>query len=269
MSRSAVVFVAVVGCTATSGLFADSLDAFKFDVAKAGTGVAYFYIKSNIDGTHASRIAQYHPDADWIESFKWSEDDEAATLVRARMDWKTFSVARFEVYTVDAKGERTLRTTMDGDTEARRLTIEHQGQKMSCDIGHYPWHSYDFDYASLIRTLPHLVDAKAAVDVGRADVVPEPEPHFAFLGLVTVRYIGEQERHGAPCLAYAVDGPALENRGGRIWIDKVRGHLVDYEIALPDEPGFSSGKMMLESSTKMTPAAWAELVRTRKNPPAS
>jgi len=241
----------------------DSIDAFHFEPTRVETGIALVYTKSNVDGSHAGSIAWYWPDADWIESFKWSEGQPEATLVRARMDWKTFSVSHFETYSVDADGARTPRFTMESEPENRRLAIEVQGQSMECSIEHYPWHSYDFDFASLVRVLPHLIDPEGSVELGRADAVREPEPHFAYLGPITVAFGAEEEHEGTACRRYDVDGPGLEDRGGCLWIERATGRLVDYEIELPDEPGFESGKMKLERAEPVTPERWQEFLRTR------
>ncbi|HET6721226.1 MAG TPA: hypothetical protein VFH07_00695 [Chitinophagaceae bacterium] len=55
----------------------------------------YEYKKSNWDGTHSSSVFLSVADSNRLESFKWSEGDEVATLVTAIIDWKTFSVAEF------------------------------------------------------------------------------------------------------------------------------------------------------------------------------
>lgn len=242
----------------------DSLDAFHLRPERIETGIALTYSKSNIDGTHASTITWYFPDRDWIESFKATAGDPQATLVRARMNWKVFSVDRFESYLVEADGSRKLRASLDTDPEARVLRIDVGGQPATCPIEHFPWHSYDFDLASLVRVLPHLIDSEGAVEVGRADLVREPDPHFAWLGLITIEHGGDEEHEGRPCHVYEVGGPGLEERGGSLWIDRENGRLVDYEIELPDEPGFENGKMHLLRAEAMTPERWAEFVRERR-----
>lgn len=239
----------------------DTTDAFHYDPDKVETHKAYFYLKSNIDGTRPSNVAHYLPDKDWIESLKWNDDYPGATLVLAKMNWKTFSVGRFETYSIDEQGERTPRVVMTDDLQKRRVVISMNGQEFSTDTPHYPWHSYDFDYASLVHTLPHLVDPEGTVEVGRLDLVRETNA-FTFIGMVEVKYIADEEREGTLCRKYHVDGEGLENRGGDLWIDKAAGHLVDYEIDLPDEPGFVSGKMKLVRIEKMTSEQWAQFTKT-------
>src|SRR5688572_1178482 len=70
----------------------------KFDQPRSFTDkhLLYEYKKSNWDGTHSSSVFLYVADSNRLESFKWSEGDEVATLVTAIIDWKTYSVAEFQ-----------------------------------------------------------------------------------------------------------------------------------------------------------------------------
>ena len=75
---------------------------------------------------------------------------------------------------------------------------------------------------------------------------------------MTVDFVSEEERHGSLCHKYSVDGAGLERRGGTMWVDKSARHIVDYEIDLPDEPGYESGKLRLIRIACMSNEAWRE-----------
>jgi hypothetical protein len=94
----------------------------------------------------------------------------------------------------------------------------------------------------------------------RANSYQEQAPSFAFKGLVTVDFVSEEERHGAACRKYSINGVGLEHRGGTMWIDRAAGHIVDYEIDLPDEPGYESGKLRLKQIDHMSNEAWHEFM---------
>ncbi|MBA2498792.1 MAG: hypothetical protein H0V30_03610 [Chitinophagaceae bacterium] len=49
--------------------------------------VLYSYQKSNWDGSNASQVFLYIKDTNRMESFKWSEGNEWATLVSAGFNW--------------------------------------------------------------------------------------------------------------------------------------------------------------------------------------
>ena len=176
---------------------------------------------------------------------------------------------------IRADGERTQVATLDQAEDSDQVTIagslrSHKFQH-AVTIENYPWHSYDFDFASLNITLPHYLDPLAPCFFGIADFVtagyPDPQRlnsyieqarSFAFKGLVTVDFVSEEERHGSLCHKYSVDGVGLERRGGTMWVDKSARHIVDYEIDLRDEPGYESGKLRLKRIARMSNEAWRE-----------
>ncbi len=76
--------------------------AFHFNAKRLPVGTVLQYTKSNLDGTNASNIDVYVRDKKEVESFKaWHEPATRATLVRAQMDWKRFSVSGFQVFDLD------------------------------------------------------------------------------------------------------------------------------------------------------------------------
>ena len=78
-----------------------------------------------------------------------------------------------------------------------------------------------------------------------------------------VVYRKDADRNGHACREYSIDGPGLEHKGGMIWVRKADGVLVDFEIALPDEPGFNSGKLKLTGVERMTDQEWEDYKSSR------
>lgn len=239
------------------------MNQFRYQPEKVAVGTAYVYEKSNIDGRHKSDIVQYISSKYSLEAFKYEGGPEA-TLVTATIDWDRFSVAELKSWRINAVGDRTLVVTLDQTRGSNQLVVGGNFRSQKLDqivtIEHYPWHSYDFDFASLNLTLPHLLDPIASFTFGVADFPNKrgQAPSVEFKGLVTVELISEEERYGAPCRKYFIDGAGLENRGGTIWVDKSLQHIVDYEIDLPDEPGYESGKMRLKQIDHMNEEVWLE-----------
>jgi hypothetical protein len=81
----------------------------------------------------------------------------------------------------------------------------------------WPWHSYDFGWASLGATLPHRVDPEADFSFSRTDFVQEQgqPPRFAELGGVRLRYEGREARGPHATRRYRMDGPGLAAPGAR------------------------------------------------------
>jgi hypothetical protein len=239
-----------------------SIDRFQFDAQKIETGLVYHYEKSNIDGTHASNVSLFVADTGHVESFKWSPWSRSGTLVTAELDWETFSVRRFESWRLGSAGERSAVAKLRYLDSLQSVEVWF-GPTDTVRIEYLPWHSYDFDFASLNMSLRHLVDPHAPFNIGIADVVRSPGGfRFAFKGLVEMRYVGEEVRYEVPCRKYEVNGPGLEDRGGAIWVSRADGHIVDYEIDLPDEPGYRSGKLRLRFIEQMTNEGWGQFIRS-------
>lgn len=244
------------------------MEYFRYQPEKVAVGTAYFYEKSNIDGTNRGEIVQYIASKDSLEAFKFHGGPEAA-LVTATMDWDRFSVRELQSYSVRADGQRTLVVTLKQEENADRLavdgTLRSQELHQVVTMDYYPWHSYDFDFASLNMTLPHILDPVAPLALGIADFPNkrDVDQSFRFKGLVSLDIISEEERHGALCRKYRIDGPGLEHRGGEIWVDKSLQHIVDYEIDLPDEPGYASGKLRLKRIDLMNEESWREFIKAQ------
>ncbi|MDP6512773.1 MAG: hypothetical protein QF878_06275, partial [SAR202 cluster bacterium] len=211
------------------------MSQLRYQPEKVAVGTAYIYEKSNIDGSHKSDIVQYIASQDSLEAFKWEKGESEATLVTAKMNWDSFSVQGFKSSKIRANGKRIVYVTLDQTEDTNQVVVagDFRSQKFeqTVIIESYPWHSYDFDFASLNVTLPHYTDPLVPFTFGITDFDYKAlGPSISFKGLVTVDFVSEEERHDARCHKYNIDGMGLENRGGTIWIDKIARHIVDYEI---------------------------------------
>ena len=187
------------------------MNQLRYQPEKVAVGTAYFYEKSNVDGSHMSTIVQYVASKDSLEAFKWVEGGKEATLVTAKMDWNRFSVRGLRSWKVRANGDRIPVATFDQTEDSNQVvaagTLRSRKFEQTVTIESYPWHSYDFDFASLNVTLPHYIDPLASFSFGIADLVtagyPDPlransyqtgAPSFVFKGLVNVDFVSEEER---------------------------------------------------------------------------
>jgi hypothetical protein len=182
------------------------------------------------------------------------------------MDWENFSVRRFESGRLDGQGKFQQMATLDALDGGRRIALRlGDVVRDTVALPHRPWHSYDFDFASLQLVRPHLRRPGRAFDVAIADVVQkEGRVTFAHKGDVRIEPAGEVVIDGRRCRKYAIDGPGLDRRGGWIALARDGAYLVEYQIALPDEPGFDSGRMRLTGVAEMTMGEWEEFKSRRK-----
>ncbi|MCI0415530.1 hypothetical protein L0222_22375 [bacterium] len=112
---------------------------------------------------------------------------------------------------------------------------------------------------SFVRFTRHLKNPTEAFKVGIADpTFAEEGPGVKYRGEVNVEYVSEEKRNEKDCLKYRIDGAGLENRGGFLWVNKAEGHFEDVEIALPDNPNWSSFKFLLMKIEPMTADQWVK-----------
>src|SRR5262249_10803826 len=149
------------------------VSAFRHDPARVPVGRVYEYLKSNRDGSRPGRVSLYVAAPDRLESLKWEPDDETATLVVAILDWSRFSVARFENWQLRRGRPDVKRPSLETDRDGSGLRVSPlPGRRVA--VRAWPWHSYDFDFASLGITLAHLREPERPVTFERID--------FTFVG---------------------------------------------------------------------------------------
>ena len=249
--------------SAPAEVVVSSAAGFRYESGRLPVGRVYRYRKSNLDGSNPSEIALYLASETRIEALKWHAGRPETTLVVAEMDWDVFSARAFKNYQIDALGTRTLVAELETAPDRKRVTVRVRGRELSCDVESFPWHSYDFDFASLNVALRYLADPEGAVEFGIVDPVHGPGgPRLGWKGRVTLGYLGAEERAGLECRRYELDGPGLEHRGGAVWVAKGEDvFLVAFEIDLPDEPGMSSGRLEWMESEDWGVEEWEEFVK--------
>lgn len=243
---------------------------FRYEPGHLPSGRVHRYRKSNLDGSEPSEIALHLSDETHLEALKWHAGDPVATLVEAEMDWEVASVRSFRTWRLGGPDERELVAAFDTTPDRKRLVVRVAGRELDCALESFPWHSYDFDLASLNVALRFLVEPEGETSFEIVDPVHGPEgPTLVAKGGVTLAYERTEERSGLACRRYSLDGPGLEDRGGTLWAATgAEVFLVAFEIDLPDEPGMSSGRLEWLRNESFTPAEWEAFVRTRVEPAA-
>lgn len=256
----------LISCLVHSGLALRAeaqVEAFRFEATRVPVGTVYEYLKTNRDGTHRSHVSLYVVSADRIESLKWSPGDTTAALVAAFIDWDRFSVRRFESYRLSLGAAPELRVTLDTDSSGAGVRVSLDPDVL-LPIHRWPWHSYDFDLASLSFTLAHLVAPEASFTFERADVTyAETGPPFADLGPVHVRFLQREQRNGRATRLYELSGPGLQDRSGKLWAAVEGAHVVEFELPFGDEPGYTDVRFELQATRSLSLAEWESTKRER------
>jgi len=247
-------------------LFFAKTDAalFRYQPEKIAAGTVYHYLKTNIDGTVEEHVSLYVAAQDSLVAFKFHPGAERAGLVSAKMDWSIFSATRLASWQVYYTGERKLFATLEYLPEEKSVAVEIPAMGKPSGktaIPHAPFHIYNFDFSSLNFAFRHLLAPEKSFTIGIADpTFAENGPVFAYKGEAEVKFLEEEKRESAQCRKYSINGAGLQNRGGFIWVDKKAGHIVDMEIAQPNNPEWQSFKLRLQSVGHMNPAAWEAFI---------
>lgn len=253
---------------------APRVEGFLHVPGKVPVGRVHLYKKSNVDGSNESRIALYQASETRLESLKWHEGEPEATLVVAEMDWPVLSVRSFRTWRLEPHGtgalERKLVAEIDASADRKELLGRLGELTLRCPLERFPWHSYDFDLASLNVTLRYLAEPEGdgEVELAIVDPVQGPDgPALESRGAVYLVHEASEKHAGLDCRRYAIDGPGLEFRGGKLWATKGDEiFLAGYEIDLPDEPGMRSGKLEWLENATLTAAEWERFAVERKLP---
>jgi len=254
-------FVLVLALGPAASVFAQ-LDAFRYDPGLVPVGRVYQYLKSNRDGTHPANVTVRVAAPDRLEALKWDEGGDSAAYVVAFLDWTRFSVRRFESWQLRRNEAPQLRATLDVDEDG--VAVASFLPEKPIRLSAWPWHSYDFDFSSLGITLPHLVRPEADFSFHRTDIMQEEgNVDFREVGAVRARYETAESRGRTEARRYKLDGPGLLDTEGILWVDKSEGHIVELELAIPDEPGFVDGRLKLLEVESMTGDEWESYKRSR------
>lgn len=268
MTKSIGAVVLGVLLLAAPGRAQDDTSKFRYRAGRAiPVGTVLHYVKTNIDGTRPEYVSQFIASAGVLESFKFHPKEPPAGLVVAEMDWRAFSAKSLTSWRVPGGGERRLFGKINFDAVARRAEVSLPAVRSGAEsfaFGQTPVHLYNFDLTSLNFAFPHLADPRGRFRIGVADpTFREGGALVEYKGEVTVAYLSDGRRNGAPVRKYRIDGPGLEGRGGLIWVNRRRGWIEDMEIALPDNPNWTSFKFKLLRVGRMSRAQWESFIESR------
>lgn len=258
--RHVRIFIALLLSCGWNPIFAQ----FRYQPEKVVAGAVYHYVKSNLDGSAPENVSVYLVAPDSVVAFKFHPGTERAGLVGAKLDWKLFCATRLTSSQLFYTGEKKLFATLQYLPEEKSALVEIVGANLppeKAPIKRTPFHVYNFDLVSLNFAFRHLIAPEKSFVIGIADpTFAEGAPVFAYKGEVEIKFLGEEKRGEALCRKYAIDGAGLQNRGGMIWVDKQAEHIVDLEIALPNNRDWQSYKLRLVSVSKMNQSAWEAFI---------
>ena len=244
-----------------------SLHDFCLQPDRFQVGTVFHYIKSNIDGSYPAQVFIHIPDHDHLEVLKLEAHGMDAALVKAHMDWTTFSADRFESWILLPDGRRMSQASLSSSFKDQTFTITWKERNDVARVQHYPVHVYNFDFISLNHILPHWQHPEGQVTIGvlQPNFDPNPPSLLKYEGTVDLMYIGPEERDGHVCRKYKIGGPGLRHKTGFIWVNRQNEYVQDMEIPIPDNPDWRDFKFRFVSNEPMDSGQWADFVREEVN----
>lgn len=235
-----------------------SISQFSFQPQKVRAGTVYHYIKSNIDGSYPARIYIRLMDEDQLDVWKFEAHNFDAAHVRAHMNWDTFSADQIESWVVTLEGNRRPQAKLVLSRAKNSFQIHWRDRVDMLAVGHTPVHVYNFDFISLNMSLRHWTKPEGQVTFGvvQPNFDPDPESLLKYEGMVTLRYVGDEERQHQPCRRYEISGEGLRNYTGMIWVDRQAEHIADMEIPIADNPSWDDFKFRLVSVAMLDEQSW-------------
>ncbi len=201
-----------------------------------------------------------------MESFKWHDGNQHATIVRAKLDEHNHTVKHFDVYRMTQQENENLAAVLHV-SEDKTISVQLGDHRQDYPYPPSQWHSYDFDFASLGYAFPWLKKEDQPIIFNVLDLdLNESPPKLKDFGVVKMLFLQEEDRGARKLLKYDIDGPGLDHRGGTIWFDKTDGFLVSFEIEKPDEPGYDSGKLVLKEILQMDTGEWRDFKKKKLRP---
>ena len=234
----------------------------RFDSEKWPTGMVFHYQKSNWDGTHEGRISIFFKEGMWIESAKWREGSTNVSIIPAKIDPITLSVHHFKNIRCEG-GVCQQRGEMFFDNDANGYIINFG--PLNDTIKGIPkyWHSYDFDWASLMTAFIFKVNSSDHHFMRCDFTMISGQPGFGEIGKVIMPYEGIQKIDDIDCHVYLINGPGLENRGGKIWFSTGQNLLRGFKIDIPDEDSYQNVDFRFISSESMDEKQWEAFKKSK------
>lgn len=246
----------------------DTLADYEYSPANGPRNRVVHYLKSNLDGSKRLVLSAHFSEPLTLEVLKVEHDGRSLALVSAELDPATLTEARMQSFNALETGSPRLQMMLKSDAGSRRLVAHVAKAEMPVAVPHLPAHIYNFDLMGMNATLPHLKDPKRDFAIGIVDpdfgflakhFKPDggvQEGGFVYKGQATFRYLGEEKVNDVPCFKYEVGGPAFGDVKGTLWVNAQDRLLERFEHALPDNPDWTSLRLVRLGSRSMDAAEW-------------
>lgn len=235
-------------------------------------GRIYYYERSNLDGSMDERVSVFRKSATEIEVYKENGLCQRAALVTAVLDLDTLTTGSITGGSLQPEARHSEFAFLETDPGGRRISLLVQLPDMEIrdesEVLTSPWALYDFDFASLTVSTPHIDQRQAGFSFGMALLWPDPNAPdpFTWMGDVAASYLGVEDRLGVASEHYRLTGSALAGelstgQEGELWLDSREGHIVDVVLPMPNHPGYRDFRLRLLKASDGGEPEWTALLK--------
>ncbi|MCP5348567.1 MAG: hypothetical protein R3F41_06505 [Gammaproteobacteria bacterium] len=237
---------------------------FAYRAERDFSGRIYHYRRSNIDGTLPELVSVYLNPQGTIEVFKRRSACTQSALVIAAFNLETLTFDKITSGNLGREGEQQEFASLVHDTESNTVTLSvdlpDQSIRLSTEINNPHYELYDFDFASLTASTPHLVDPVKGFDSELLLVWADPgAPSFSSLGNFEFEYLERQRYLNHDTLRFTVTGPGGDDAQAALWLDAIEGYIVEARLSLPNHAGYENFRLQL-LGTEQGEDTWRNLL---------
>lgn len=212
------------------------------------------YVRSNRDGSEAEHIHVFLKDQNQVAVYKMRSLGTDAALVTGVLDPKKGHATALVGGRLQPDGTQSAKAWLRHNPETSELEVNFEGPGAPTEFklplkGASPWRMYDFDLAdsNAIGAGKHPTrdDFQWELVMARPDA-RQGEPPICNLGELRAEFRGEEEHGDRPTFRYDVSGTAFNgSEGGTLWLDAVKGIVVEASWGLPNHPGYKDFRLVL------------------------
>jgi len=224
-------------------------------------GVAYHYVKSNLDGSDPWQVTTYVSSPRRVDVLKWGPGRGEVVEVTADLDPTGCVAQHLEQWNL-RDGAMALSMWAELSEDGWTLSFHREGTPPITLRGSgRPLHPYGFDMQSMNVSAWCLSKASSPPIIGLngANPVPDATPPLIDYGPIRVESLGDERVGEVPCRKVRLAG---KDFSVLTWFSREDGRIARAESSRPDSDDWTSFRLERNGTERMDPFQW-QAFRTR------
>lgn len=218
-------------------------------------GVAYHYLKSNLDGSDPWQVTTYVSSPRRLDVLKWGPGRGEVVEVTADLDSTGCVAQHLEQWNL-RDGAMALSMWADLSDDGWTLSFHREGiAPIALRGSGRPLHPYGFDMQST-NVSPHCLSKATnppVIGLNGFNPVPNATPPLIDYGPIRVESLGDERVGDLPCRKFRLAG---KDFSVLTWFSRDDGRIVRAESARPDSDDWTSFRLERKGTERMDPFQW-------------